>query len=106
MYQIVNNPSYVASPNKGSNHNKGCAVDIGLADLTGKELDLGTKFDDFTEKAHYNCNFISESAKQYRTLLRNIMSESGFEPYEKEWWHFNFPNAKYEISNFEWSCNE
>ena len=106
MYKIVNNPAFVANPSKGSNHNKGCAIDISLADKNGNELDMGTAFDDFTEKAHFQSSSISNEAKQNRILLRNIMTKAGFTAYDNEWWHFNFVKKEYPISNFEWNCSE
>lgn len=104
MYDIVKNPKYVALPSKGSNHNKGCAIDVGLADSSGKELDLGTTFDDFTEKAQYSSDLISDIAKNNRKILREIMQKAGFKPYNNEWWHFNFINCNYAVSDDTWLC--
>jgi D-alanyl-D-alanine dipeptidase len=104
MYEIVNNPNYVAHPAKGSNHNKGCAIDIGLADENNIPLNMGTLFDDFTEKSHYSSKLITEEAKNNRKILRTLMIKNGFIPYEKEWWHFNFKNTKYEVSEIKWEC--
>lgn len=48
---FVSVPSY--DPEHPSVHNTGGAVDLTLIDKsTGKELDMGTDFDDFTDKAH------------------------------------------------------
>ncbi len=105
MFEIVNNPNYVAKPTKGSMHNKGLAIDLSLADSNGNQLDMGTVFDDFSEKANYNCKSISTTAKNNRKLLRNIMLQAGFEPYENEWWHFNFRTVNYPADDFVWKCN-
>lgn len=105
MYDLVKNPDYVANPKKGSKHNRGCAVDVGLANANGI-LDMGTEFDDFTEKAHYSNNNISAEAKANRLILRTIMEQSGFVSYEKEWWHFNFKKTDYPLSDFQWSCHD
>ena len=44
----------MANPAKGSGHNRGLAVDLTMIDLkTGKELDMGTGFDNFTDTAHH-----------------------------------------------------
>mgnify|MGYP003754621257 CR=1 FL=1 len=104
MYDIVQNPKYVALPSKGSNHNKGCAIDVGLADSSGKELDLGTAFDDFSEKAYYASDLISDKSKNNRKILREIMQKAGFKPYNNEWWHFNFSNCNYPVSDDTWPC--
>lgn len=34
------------------------------------------------------------------------MIESGFVPYEKEWWHFNYKKTDYPVSDFVWTCLE
>lgn len=105
MWEIVNNPAYVADPSKGSNHNRGTAVDISLYDLhTGKQLQMPTNFDDFTPKAHLDYNKLSAKVKKNRDLLKNIMSHFGFKPYNKEWWHYTFiTNKKYEVLDIDFS---
>lgn len=105
MYDMVQNPDYVAEPVKGSMHNRGLAVDIALADSSGVLLEFGTPFDDFTDKAHYDCNDISAEAKNNRKLLRDIMVDAGFTPYKNEWWHFNYTAVKYPVDDFVWNCN-
>ena len=87
MYELVNDPRYVAPPGKGSNHNRGQAVDISLADESGKVLDMGTPFDDFTEMSYSYSNDIPKEARKNRKLLRNIMTKAGFSVYKYEWWH-------------------
>lgn len=104
MFDIVKNPDYVAIPGKGSMHNKGQAVDIGLANKNGESLDFGNGFDDFSEKSHYLSNKISVQAKANRRKLNEIMTQAGFEAYSKEWWHFNYTHVKYPVSNFIWNC--
>ncbi len=106
MYDIVQNPTYVALPSKGSMHNKGLAVDIALADSNGTVLDFGSSFDDFTTKANYSYNHCSTNQKNNRALLRTMMTQVGFSPYEKEWWHFNYTKVNYPTDAFIWNCNE
>lgn len=106
MYEIVNNPKYVAPPGKGSNHNRGAAVDLSLANENGNLLDMGNEFDDFSSLSHYVSDKISEKAQNNRKLLRDIMTEAGFMPYDNEWWHFDYRKKKYETSDFRWECNE
>lgn len=106
MYEIVNNPKYVAPPGKGSNHNRGQAVDLTLANEDGDLLDMGGEFDDFSTVSHYSNRSISRQARKNRKLLRTIMEKAGFTPYEHEWWHFDHKKKRYETSDFEWDCPE
>lgn len=104
MFEIVNDPRYVAKPGKGSNHNRGAAVDIALADEQGNLLDMGSGFDEFSERSHYANTSISKKAKKNRKLLRDIMTEAGFSPYPHEWWHFDFLQKQYDTASFIWDC--
>lgn len=106
MYEIVNNPKYVAKPGKGSNHNRGAAVDLALANEDGALLDMGNDFDDFSELSHYNNLEISPEAKKNRKTLRSIMKKAGFSPYDNEWWHFDYRKKIYPVSGFIWNCEE
>jgi D-alanyl-D-alanine dipeptidase len=90
MWKIVPDSRYVANHKNGSRHNRGAAVDLTLIDSTGKELDMGTGFDNFTEKAHYNSPNLTEKQKKNRKLLRDAMMKFGFEPLSTEWWHFDY----------------
>ncbi|MDV6168448.1 D-alanyl-D-alanine dipeptidase [Flavobacterium sp. DG1-102-2] len=105
MYDIVNDPRYVAPPGKGSNHNRGRAVDLSLADENGSLLDMGTPFDDFTAKSHYEAEGLSKEARRNRKALRSIMKKAGFTPYNNEWWHFDYKKQNYETADFRWDCN-
>ncbi len=89
MWGLVHDARYVADPAKGSDHNRGAAVDITLIDLkTGKELDMGTGFDDFTAKSHHGAGGISKEAVKNRNQLKQIMEKNGFSSFPTEWWHY------------------
>jgi D-alanyl-D-alanine dipeptidase len=104
MYDVVQDKRYVADPQKGSMHNRGCAVDVGLADSLNQPLDMGTGFDDFSERAAYAAKGLTEIQRKNRSLLRTIMTSSGFRPYEAEWWHFNYKKSDYPLSDYIWPC--
>ena len=99
FYETYHDTTFVASPRTGSVHNKGCAVDLTIIDLTsGLELEMPTPFDDFTEKAAIDYMNLSQSVIDNREKLISIMKKYGFEPYSAEWWHFNFKNRdKYKL---------
>lgn len=78
---------YIASH---SRHNLGLAVDLTLVDFSvgGREVDMGTPYDTFSEQAHY-ANATGRTLR-YRQLLRRVMESEGFRQYEQEWWHYSF----------------
>ena len=47
LWEKVPNAAYVTPPEKGSMHNRGCAVDVTIVDQNGMELEMGTAFDFF-----------------------------------------------------------
>ncbi|HRK05266.1 MAG TPA: D-alanyl-D-alanine dipeptidase [Chlorobiota bacterium] len=89
MWSLLPDERYVADPAKGSRHNRGCAVDVTLCTLDGKEVDMGTDYDEFTERAHADANDISQEQAAHRAILRGIMNASGFDVLPTEWWHFD-----------------
>lgn len=106
MYSLVNNSDYVAKPTKGSKHNKGLAVDLSLANAHGQLLDMGSEFDEFSSRSHYNSDSISKEQFSNRKKLRNIMENSGFTPYDKEWWHFTYnPRKAQPVFDYQWKCD-
>nr|WP_319999558.1 M15 family metallopeptidase [uncultured Draconibacterium sp.] len=91
FYEVYPDPDFVASPKAGSRHNRGCAVDVSLVNLTTKqELKMPTAFDDFSEKAHSDYPNLPETALKNRTILIGVMSHFGFSVISSEWWHFDF----------------
>jgi len=82
---------FVADPRKGSRHNRGCAVDLTLFDLaTGREVEMPTPYDDFTEKAAQDYAGATPAQAAHRAILREAMVKEGFLVYPSEWWHFDY----------------
>ncbi len=101
MWAILPDDRFVANPAKGSRHNRGAAVDITLIDEQGNELDMGTAYDDFTEKAGYAYSDFNETVKANRKLLRETMIKFDFIPLDTEWWHFDYKDWKsYSLCDF------
>lgn len=89
FWELVKDERYVANPAKGSGHNRGIAVDLTIIDLkTGKELDMGTGFDNFSDTAHHAFTHLPESVLANRTLLKATMEKYGFKAFDTEWWHY------------------
>lgn len=104
MWEIWPDPTYVADPNSGSSHNRGGAVDLTLIDLaTGKELQMPTKFDDFSSAAGHDFTNLPADIKANRDFLKNMMvNVGGFVLYQAEWWHYSIPGAgNYPLLDFQ-----
>jgi serine beta-lactamase-like protein LACTB len=93
--------NFVADPSKGSRHNRGCAVDLGLCDLaTGKPVEVVSGFDEFSDRAFPDYPGGTNRQRWYRDLLRRTMEAEGFTVYPEEWWHFDYKDwKKYPILN-------
>jgi D-alanyl-D-alanine dipeptidase len=54
-------------------------------------LDMGTAFDEMTERSFHACTDISRHAQSNRLLLLGIMAAAGWAHHPCEWWHYNLP---------------
>lgn len=87
---------------KMSSHSRGSAVDLTLLDMkTGKELDMGSHFDLFSEISHPDSRAVTENQYENRMILRKAMIRNGFEPIDCEWWHFALGNEPFPDTYFE-----
>ncbi|SFV17761.1 M15 family metallopeptidase [Pseudoduganella namucuonensis] len=87
---------YLAEPGRGSIHSFGMALDITILDADGRELDMGTGFDDLTERSHPALEGemlargeLTTAHIANRQLLRGAMFQAGFVGINSEWWHFD-----------------
>ena len=87
---------------KQSSHSRGSTVDLTLLDMSsGKELDMGSPFDLFSEYSHPDCCEITKEQYANRKILQRAMLRNGFEPIFCEWWHFTLKNEPYPDTYFE-----
>ena len=103
MWQLVSDRHYVSNPRNGSNHNRGLAVDVTIIDLkTGKELDMGTGYDNFTDSAHHDFYTLPAAVLANRRLLKQILRKYGFGHVPSEWWHYQWHNdIGYEVLDID-----
>ncbi|MEG1116953.1 MAG: M15 family metallopeptidase [Janthinobacterium sp.] len=87
---------YIAEPSRGSIHSFGMALDITIVGPDGRELDMGTGFDDLSERSHPALELvllekgeITQEHVEHRRLLRDAMFQAGFFGINSEWWHFD-----------------
>jgi D-alanyl-D-alanine dipeptidase len=99
---------YVADPARGSIHSFGMAVDATLVDAQGRELDMGSGFDEMTELSHPRLEerFLASgelTAAQHgnRKLLRRALIDGGgFHGIANEWWHFEMLDRQHVRQHF------
>ena len=99
-----------ASPDVAG-HPTGGAIDVTIDDLNGP-LDMGSEIADFaSDKIETFAEGLTDSQRKNRELLRRVLLESGFAPFDGEWWHFSYgdrewaryyekPNAIYDQVRF------
>ena len=96
---------YVAYPRtdpaRPAPHTTGGAVDLTLC-YHGEPVDMGTGFDDPSERAW--TRYLEEhdenpTARDNRRLLYQVMKKVGFESYSCEWWHFSYGERMWAMFN-------
>jgi D-alanyl-D-alanine dipeptidase len=91
FYEIYHDTTYVASPYKGSRHNRGCALDLTIIDLkTGEELPMPTGYDSFKKEAWPSTPAKDPVQRKNRQTLITAMEKHGFKVNISEWWHYDF----------------
>ena len=87
---------YLADPERGSIHSFGMALDLTLLDPQGREVDMGSGFDEMSllshpdhEAEHLALGLLSAAHLTERGWLRAAMRQAGFQSISTEWWHFD-----------------
>ena len=98
---------YVADPARGSIHSFGMALDATLVDAQGRELDMGTGFDEMTELSHPKLEAqhvadgrLTVAQRRNRELLRGVLFQGGFHGIDTEWWHFEMLDRQHVRQHF------
>jgi D-alanyl-D-alanine dipeptidase len=103
FYEEYHDTTYVASPYKGSRHNRGCALDMTIVDWkTKQELKMPTPYDSFSKDAWPSTPIKDPEARKNRKLIIDVMERHGFKVNASEWWHFDFVGwGKYEVMDID-----
>ncbi len=94
---------FVANPERGSRHNRGCAVDLSLFEVaTGLPVPMPSDFDEMTERSHSHYLGGTALERGHRSLLQQTMVAAGFTLFDPEWWHFDYQDwSLYPILNLK-----
>jgi D-alanyl-D-alanine dipeptidase len=106
FYEVYKDTTYVASPYKGSRHNRGCAIDMTIINLkTGEELKMPTGYDSFQKEAWPSTPVKDPEARKNRALIISVMEKQGFKVNGSEWWHFDFIGWRnYEVLDIDFEA--
>lgn len=86
---------------RSSSHSRGSTVDLTLFYLdTEQEVDMGSGFDFFGPVSHHGSDLINREQAANRLVLRRVMLDHGFVPYENEWWHYTLSNEPFPDTSF------
>jgi D-alanyl-D-alanine dipeptidase len=86
---------FVANPKEGSKHNRGCAVDLTLYDLsTGRPVEMPGLYDEMSPRSFPNFPGGTSLQRWHRDLLLRAMESEGFTVNGDEWWHFDYKDWK------------
>lgn len=89
------NRAFVANPDNGSVHNRGCAVDVDLVDLTtGLVASMPSGYDEMSPRAGADYAGGEADARRHRDLLRAAMEAESFKVLKEEWWHFDHVSSE------------
>lgn len=98
---------YVADPALGSIHSFGMALDVTLVGPDGRELDMGTGYDEMRELSHPRLDAhhlatgeLTPRQHGNRELLRDVLVRSGFQGIANEWWHFDMLDRRHVRQTF------
>jgi len=98
---------YVADPARGSIHSFGMALDATLVDPQGRELDMGSGYDEMIElshpvleEKHLATGELAPAQHRNRQLLRHVLCSSGFQGIDNEWWHFEMLDRQHVREHF------
>lgn len=91
-----------------SSHTRGSTVDLTIVqvDAEGRELqelDMGTPFDFMDDTSNALSKAVSMEAQNNRKLLRQLMIDAGFQPYDMEWWHFTLEQEPFPETYFSFA---
>lgn len=109
--QLVQKTHLLTASPDVAGHPTGGAIDVTIEDADGT-FDMGTDIADFSsDKIETFADGLTDAQIENRALLRRVLLNAGFAPFDGEWWHFSYgdrewaayykkPNAIYDQVTF------
>lgn len=97
LWDVYPDSKFVAKPDPTNirSHQLGATVDITICTLDGKEVEMQSAFDDFSDKATRHYQRTEEQERLYQ-IMDQAMQEAGFIGYEFEWWDYGDTNQNFQ----------
>jgi D-alanyl-D-alanine dipeptidase len=90
-----------------SGHSRGSTVDLTLYHLgTGELAPMGGDHDLMDPISHHGAAAITPAEAGNRHHLCSIMETSGFDRYDREWWHYTLRDEPYPDTYFDFPITE
>jgi D-alanyl-D-alanine dipeptidase len=94
-FEIMDKAHLLVAVPDVAGHPTGAALDLTIS-KNGKDLHMGCAYLDFDSGlAPVFCDEISENQMTNRMLLRKVMIENEFAPFNGEWWHFSYGDKEW-----------
>ena len=81
---------------RGPAHTTGGSVDLTIVNENGIELNMGTKFGEYSEKSYTDYFELRYPENieiiKNRRLLYHVMVDAGFSNMPTKWWHYDYGN--------------
>jgi zinc D-Ala-D-Ala dipeptidase len=85
-----------------SGHSRGAAVDLTLYRLdTGELVPMGGDHDVMDPVSHHGAKEITRAEAGNRQQLCSIMDAGGFDPFDREWWHYTLKDEPHPDTYFD-----
>ncbi|MCR5266335.1 MAG: M15 family metallopeptidase [Cyanobacteria bacterium RUI128] len=84
-----------------SSHTRGSTIDLTLVKMDGSYVDMGGTFDLFARSSNSDYTKLTREQKKNRKILKDAMTQAGFEGIQSEWWHFTYKDEPYKDTYFD-----
>ena len=96
--KLIKETELMVAPPDIAPHVIGAAVDLTIADKSGKNLDMGQRSQAYTKASYTNSSKISKEAQKNRQMLIRTMGKAGFVNYPVEWWHWSYGDRDWAVA--------
>ena len=95
--------AHVEDKSNVGGHQTGGAIDITLT-KDGKEIDMGTKYEEYNKKTITHNDLITDEQKKNRFYLKKKLEKHGFNNFPSEWWHFSYGDKMWAAYKYKKTC--